>query len=181
MANDPWEQLALPDTRRCTKCGNTKALTDFSPRGKGRIGVQAWCKVCMSAYSTIRAAREVRDRLGLPHDAPKMQGRRWSHPEGSSFVDKRTGYVMQKASGHHRADKHGWVFAHLLVAEAKYGFPITRDFTVHHRNGDREDNRPENLELRYGNHGKGADVLPALLRLPNMRAVARTVLAEYDD
>lgn len=28
--------------------------------------------------------------------------------------------------------------------------------TVHHRNGDRADNRPENLELRVGQHGNGA-------------------------
>lgn len=27
--------------------------------------------------------------------------------------------------------------------------------TVHHINGNREDNRPENLQLRSGNHGKG--------------------------
>lgn len=68
-----------------------------------------------------------------------------------------------------------------MIAEEKYGITITRDFTVHHINGDRSDNRAENLDLRWGNHGKGADVLPALLRDPRMRAVARRVLAEYPD
>lgn len=108
-----------------------------------------------------------------------MQGRRAPRPEG--YTLNHRGYVIIKASGHHRADKYGWTYEHILVAEKKYGFLITREFTVHHRNGERSDNRPENLELRYGNHGKGADVLPALLRLPEMRAVARQILAEYDD
>jgi hypothetical protein len=109
-----------------------------------------------------------------------MQGQREQRPEGYTYLDQG-GYKVMKTSGHHRADKYGWVYQHIVVAEAKYGIQITRDFTVHHINGDRTDNRPENLDLRWGNHGKGADVIPALLRLPEMRAVARAVLAQYDD
>lgn len=109
-----------------------------------------------------------------------MQGSRPHHPEGSTYLDQK-GYVIVKATGHHRGDRYGWTYLHILVAEKKYGIEITRNFTVHHVNGDRSDNRPDNLELRWGNHGKGADVLPALLRLPEMRAIARAVLLQYDD
>lgn len=108
-----------------------------------------------------------------------MQGRGADKPEGSTFLHK--GYVMVKTSGHHRADAYGWVYQHIVIAEAKYGVRITRGFTVHHRNGVRSDNRPVNLELRIGPHGKGADVLPGLLRHPQMRAEARRILAQYDD
>lgn len=189
MGNDTWRQPALivllqdrPKKKYCTKCLVTKPVAQFSPRGKGRTDYQSWCKICMSDYSTERARVAVRRKLGLPLDTPKMQGyRKPAHPEGAVYGRYGGGYLYQKATGHHRADRYGWVQQHILVAEEKFGIRVTRHFTVHHINGDRQDNRPENLDLRWGNHGKGADVIPALLRLPEMRAVARAVLAQYDD
>ena len=61
-----------------------------------------------------------------------MQGTRDSKPAGYTIPTKTKGYVMIKASGHHRADKYGWTYEYLVVAEAKYGMQITRAFTVHH-------------------------------------------------
>lgn len=171
----------LLETKLCSKCDATKPVDQFSPRGKDRTDYQAWCKPCMAQYSTKQAADKVRQRRGLPLDHPKMQGYRDQRPTGYTFLHKGKGYIYVKAPGHHRADRYGWVLQHILVVEAKYGILVTRAFTVHHLNGDRADNRPENLELRFGNHGKGANVLPGLLRDPAMRKIARAVLAQYDD
>lgn len=44
---------------------------------------------------------------------------------------------------------------HRIVMEAILGRPLHKDETVHHINGVRTDNRPENLELWGNRHPKG--------------------------
>jgi hypothetical protein len=57
------------------------------------------------------------------------------------------GYVLVFEPEHPNARKDGYVAEHIKVMAAKLGRPLHRFEEVHHKNGIRHDNRPENLEL----------------------------------
>lgn len=40
----------MDETKRCTKCGETKLLNEFYPHAKSKNGLRKQCKICDSAY-----------------------------------------------------------------------------------------------------------------------------------
>lgn len=57
------------------------------------------------------------------------------------------GYVLVKIPGHIASNAQGYVFEHRLVMEECLGRHLDSNEEVHHINGVRDDNRPENLQL----------------------------------
>jgi len=62
-------------------------------------------------------------------------------------IKKKTGYIAFLKPDHHRATSDGYVLEHILVAEEKYGKKILLENIVHHIDGDKVNNEPENLYL----------------------------------
>lgn len=101
-----------------------------------------------------------RDQDQLPH----LPGFKSRHLRTDGYVDVR-------AVGA-RGNRGEWYFEHRAVMEREIGRELFDHETVHHRNGNRADNRVENLELWSSRHGAGQ-------RVEEKISFSKSLLAEY--
>jgi len=97
-------------------------------------------------------------RKGVLTSPVKMGGA--DHPSWKGGRQYCGGYVRVPLSkddplGSMTSPSDSYVLEHRLVMARHLGRPLRKEETVHHKNGIKDDNRLDNLQLRQGRHGKG--------------------------
>jgi hypothetical protein len=107
--------------------------------------------------------------IWLRHKDPKVSKR--VPGKGTITAD---GYRRIYRPNHPNRRKDGWLFEHVVVMSEILGRPLLPGEQVHHRNGVRDDNRRENLELWVVSQ-------PAGQRPSELVAWAREILQRYGE
>ena len=150
------------NSRVCTQCGRT-----FQP-SSGHLR----CPACRSRNLCACGARK-QVHSATCANCRTEKGASNSNWKGGQTRHKR-GYLMLWVPEHPRAGNGSYVFEHILVMERMLGRYLLPGENVHHRNGVRDDNRPENLEL-------WTSPQPTGIRVSDAVAWAREVLRRYGD
>jgi hypothetical protein len=95
-------------------------------------------------------------------------------PDFYSPIKDKNGYIQVWAPDHPKAYSNSRVLEHRLVMEKSLGRHLLPGENVHHKNGKKDDNRLENLELWITSQ-------PAGQRPHDLVAWAKQILERYDD
>lgn len=114
--------------------------------------LEVMCETCGKKFLSRRRAKLARfcSRQCL-YDG--MRGPKSADWKGGRLVNSE-GYVLIYAPDN-PSSHDGYIKEHRLVMEQTLGRRLSKEESVHHINGVRSDNRPDNLQLTRSYHGKG--------------------------
>jgi hypothetical protein len=162
--------------KACYLCGEEKPLDHYHKDKSQPGGLRGTCKNCRRLESlrdkcpdcgrSKRKASKVCKDCNRGSNHSQWRGGRIVNGAGYVLL---TGYV-----DHPNAMGRGQILEHVLVMSEQLGRPLYENEQVHHKNGVRADNRPENLELWAKSH-------PAGQRVEDLLAWAHEIIERYEN
>lgn len=140
-ANKRWEKT---EQREIARQNSIKQWSDPKQREGAR----------QRALSQFHGHPEKHPMYGRTGEKAPMFGVHRYGKDAPGYKEGKTlkgGYVMIFLPENNMADNHGYVAEHRLVAEQCLGRYLTSEEVVHHINGIKTDNRPENLYVFENN------------------------------
>ena len=126
------KRVELREKQRLYREGNRKLCQERSRASQSK----------KPEYYRLKRRENYRKKHGIALDDPFIKRR-----DGEGSIDN-LGYKTITMRGHpNQMDSKGRIREHVYVMSNYLGRPLFKGETVHHKNGDRLDNRIENLEL----------------------------------
>ena len=124
-------------SRTCANCGTTEYVKVSTVRDGLKSGTfTGMCQKCWTTQPKTQSSGP--------------QNKNW---RGGKRITPK-GYVMIRKPEHPKA-QNGYIQEHRYVIEQHLGRYLLPKESVHHKNGSKQDNRLENLELWGSNHSSG--------------------------
>jgi len=142
---------------------------EFVRKGEHRRKRTYWLCRCDCGFEKFVPAQDL--KIGRPKNCGRKEcsAKEYKAP---GFISK-DGYRIRYVPNHSNSNPSGAIPEHILVMSNILGRPLLKDETVHHKNGVRDDNRIENLELWTKSHPYGQ-------RVEDKIVWAKEILALYE-
>lgn len=153
-------QIAIdrPRSNKCKNCVSKEVKRRYWERNKEKVKAyqneyrKANKKLCQERSKISRLKKldqyklKTRQRYRINHGQP-IDKPMTKRAVGEGNIDAQ-GYKTLTKRGHpNQMDSKGRIREHIFVMSEYLGRPLFKDESVHHKNGIRDDNRIENLEL----------------------------------
>ena len=135
----------------CSRPFGVRKRCYYCQAGRKRSRVERSCPTCGKAFEVQTAtANDTARNSGTycsrdcKHDAQRGRAQSWHDPSKKKIHS--AGYVLIWMP-HHPRSAAGRVLEHIVVMESKIGRPLQPAERVHHIDGNKQNNHPDNLQL----------------------------------